>query len=102
MIVAHEEVARAHFPRAFVRAEEFGFLLRAISRANGREAVAVDGALMDVAEEHQPAPFGRPLVALINADSRVRRAVMAPVHDGGQSLARQVADVAVGIRPGAA
>src|SRR5947207_13453065 len=57
---------------------------------------------MNVAEEHQPAPFGRPLVALINTDAGVRSAVVTPVHDGREALAREVADVAVRIRPGAA
>src|SRR5438105_6455028 len=57
---------------------------------------------MDVAEEHQPAPFGRPLVTLIDAYTRMRRAVMAPIDNRRQALARQVANVAVRIRPGAA
>src|SRR5207302_9327911 len=57
---------------------------------------------MNVAEEHQPAPFGRPLVALVSTDAGVRGAVVTPVHDGREALAREVADVAVGIRPSAA
>src|SRR2546428_1669361 len=83
------------------RAEQLRFFVRLVRRAHRREPIAVDGALVDVADEDQPAPLGRILVALVNADACVRRAKMAPIDNGWQAFARQVVDVTVGIRPSA-
>src|SRR6185503_16284984 len=49
-IVAGEEGATADLVIAFARAEQFGLALGLVSRADWREAVAVDGALVDVAD----------------------------------------------------
>src|SRR5213075_430064 len=82
MVVAGEEGAAAHLVIAFARAEEFGFALGFVSRANRREAIAIDGAFVDVADEDEAAPFGRPLVTLVNANAGVRSAEVTPIDDG--------------------
>ena len=54
--------------------------------AIGKEAVVIDGVLVDVSHENVAAIFFGKLIALINADAAVGRHVMLVVHYGGEQL----------------
>src|SRR5439155_23829624 len=78
-ILRDEEIAPADFEVAFGGAERGTGLGGFEAGAEWFEAVQVERALVDVAQERQPLPRRRELVALVNVHPSVRRAVMLKI-----------------------